>query len=337
MKKEILAPNPLAPLAAKLNLTKRKIVGPLNKISARKRYLSKMRIRGHEIPGPNRAQIYDKFHAVLNQARILTWEIHDKVADCNDPSPEKPWKQRSLDQIDLLVVHCTDSDIWSCEQVSEYDMSEKNHITPGHPLPGITYQMFVSKDGDTILASNLKNITWHAGGYNSHSVGIAIPYRATGAKTPPPSPIMRGLVRTLTILALRFKLNPYYAIKGHRELLGTGFRFVKGHKVLRKTCPGLLIDLDNLRFQVAIEMQKILARVSSTNSEMVTHDQLIDRKLYTGALDGVVGPKTKEAIRLFYSESLDLLLTSNDAKKFIGDEWVSDRHSYKYNIFDDNE
>jgi hypothetical protein len=84
-------------------------------------------------------------------------------------------------------------------------------------------------------------------------------------------------------LCLLFGLTPD-RVFGHRELKGTGwFLNSQGSKRLRKTCPGLQIDLDLLRHNVAEYMQ-ILLKIKG---------------YYKGEVDGDFGTNSKKALALY--------------------------------------
>jgi hypothetical protein len=75
---------------------------------------------------------------------------------------------------------------------------------------------------------------------------------------------------------------------GHRELKGTGWTMFKGSKRLRKTCPGIKVDLDKVRRSVARFMQIVLGADG----------------FYTGKVDGLFGPRSKKAFESYLSQEL---------------------------------
>ena len=83
-------------------------------------------------------------------------------------------------------------------------------------------------------------------------------------------------------LCLDFNLTPDKVV-GHRELKGTGWVMFKGSKTLRKTCPGINVDLELMRYDISRYMQIVLG----TNG------------FYTAAVDGIFGPKSKEALNSY--------------------------------------
>ena len=74
-------------------------------------------------------------------------------------------------------------------------------------------------------------------------------------------------------------------IRGHRELKMTGWiPGPKGSRRLRKTCPGMLIDLDKFRRSVSTYMQIVLK----------------DAGVYNGSIDGIFGLKTIDGLRHYW-------------------------------------
>lgn len=213
------------------------------------------------------------------------------IVDLVPELPTHPTKKpdtRPLSSINRLVVHCTDWEITPQELV-KYDLGP-NHIS-ATGCPSITYHYFIERDGTVNRTAPPEWITWHAGNYNSRSLAITLAYKTDPdyesgknhipdpARIPTPS-MMQSLYQLLAQLCKSFAINPTM-ISGHRELFGTGWFFVKEHKQLRKTCPGMYVDLDLLRKNVALLLQ----------AEMIT------AKLYTGKLDGIWGPLSEAAFQ----------------------------------------
>ena len=73
------------------------------------------------------------------------------------------------------------------------------------------------------------------------------------------------------------------SVVGHRELKGTGWVLFKGSKKLRKTCPGIHVDLDLLRTNVSKYMQIVLGI----------------NDFYHGSIDGIFGPNSNKALTLY--------------------------------------
>lgn len=196
-------------------------------------------------------------------------------------------KHRDPSSIKLIVVHTTDAD-WTIEELNQYDINP-NHISSKGAPGASTYHEVLTKDNILNILVSPDVVTWHAGGYNRKSYAIALMYVATipgkpNENYPLPEGMLTNLERALLRLCLRWKLDPADAVRGHRELHGTGFIFVKGHKRLRKTCPGLQLDLDQLRANVIRRMQVIFAAKNLYPSDLI---------------DGISGPKFRRALRLY--------------------------------------
>lgn len=210
--------------------------------------------------------------------------------------PKKKYKTRRESRIDMVVVHCTDRD-WSIEELVEYDVKGKliyerkrdkkiivdtNHIN-SNGLPGITYHDCVTEDSVLHTLPYIES-SYHAGGYNSRSVAIAMIYRTTNPETrraeyAPPEGMVKLTQCHAAELCLRFGLNPS-RIFGHRELKGTGWDWIRGRKRLLKSCPGPHVDLDLLRKNAALYMQV----------------KLYLKGHYTGEIDGLFGKKSMAAL-----------------------------------------
>lgn len=192
----------------------------------------------------------------------------------------KTYERRSDTEIGYIVVHTTDWET-DVQTLVKYDIGP-NHIS-STGCPGSTYHEFILDDGTVLKALHDVEVSWHAGKWNRKSYAVALMYRCTregsDRHNPPPEKAMLSLQCRLGDLCLKYGLDPD-RVKGHRELDGTGWFWYKGSKKLRKTCPGLRVDMDKLRTNVAKYMQCVL----------------LMKKLYTGEIDGVWGPKSKAAM-----------------------------------------
>jgi len=99
-------------------------------------------------------------------------------------------------------------------------------------------------------------ITWHAAIYNRRSIAVAIEYDPK-EDLQPEWRLMKLLTDHLKNLCIDFGLHPN-RIRGHRELRGTGFWWIRGHKVLRKTCPGMKVKMGGVRKSVTLKIQESL-------------------------------------------------------------------------------
>lgn len=198
--------------------------------------------------------------------------------------------------IKRIVVHTTDRD-WSINQLVDYDVmgeltytdeygtwTEKNRIAEGG-LPAITYHDVIMYDGTLYHTLPYREISWHAGGYNSGSIAVALMMRVTDPNTNkdtfgPSEKMMKTLQCHCGDLCLKLGLSPS-AVVGHRELKGTGwFLNSSGSKRLRKTCPGMSIDLPLLRSNVATYMQIKMSLIGA----------------YTGEIDGIWRQRSEAAL-----------------------------------------
>lgn len=188
-------------------------------------------------------------------------EIKNIVATLPVNKTKKP-TIRKLNAIKKIVVHCTDDTLKPLE-LARYDVGP-NHIS-STGCPTCTYHYYINQAGEVYQLVDDTTETWHAGGHNSNSVAICLSYKTDPAvenkkKDEPdpantPSVQMRvALQDLLVVLCKKLAVSPI-DIFGHRELFGTGFILLKGHKALKKTCPGMTVDLELLRYGVAAELQ----------------------------------------------------------------------------------
>ncbi len=204
--------------------------------------------------------------------------------------PKKKPDLRKFSEIKKIALHTTDWDI-TPEALAQYDIGP-NHISSSG-CPTITYSYLVQKDGTVCKTANEDVVTWHVGNHNRSCLGVSLVYKTDPAyesgkvKTPTPGKLptvsqMDSAKELLAALCLKFRLPPS-AVVGHRELEGTGWFWQKGHRQLRKTCPGMAIDMDLIRRELAGLMQQVLK----------------DKGLYTGTVDGIWGPKSQKALEGF--------------------------------------
>jgi len=211
-------------------------------------------------------------------------------------NPKKKYHSRSLSKIDMIVIHATDRD-WDIQTLNKYDVEGRiylgndkwdiNHIN-SRGLPAITYHDVIMRDGTMNQCLDLKTVSWHAGGFNTRSLAIALMYEATNPDTKRPGVGSRFTPTDKQLAALYLRARDHLlnlgldpsAIVGHRELKGTGWFWRKGHKQLRKTCPGLNVDMDLVRHKVTRKVQLWLRQ----------------KDLYDGKIDGIWGSKSEKAM-----------------------------------------
>jgi N-acetyl-anhydromuramyl-L-alanine amidase AmpD len=174
--------------------------------------------------------------------------------DISDSLPRhatKHYPKRSEDDIKLIVLHCTDWDT-TPKRIAEDDITS-DRISKGG-CPACTYHEIIMKEGRVYQTLGYIEESWHVNTWNHQSIGIALMYRCSDKQGKdvygPTEVAIRSAVCRLGELCIKFRLGPE-AVVGHRELKGTGWNEENGKKVLRKTCPGLSIDLDLIRQLVA--------------------------------------------------------------------------------------
>jgi len=168
-----------------------------------------------------------------------------------------------------------------------------------HNCPTLTYHYLINQSGECFKCVDHTVVTWHAGNHNSKSLAVSLNYKAdskwekavqlgVGTDLPkssdnvPSKKAIEKLGNLLRSLCLQ-ECVPPTKIFGHRELKGTGWTLQKGSKRLRKTCPGMSLDLDLLRQEVAAKLQ-ITMQTSG---------------IYGGEIDGLWGPKSQKAFDIY--------------------------------------
>jgi len=194
----------------------------------------------------------------------------------------KTYTLRKLSAIKRIVVHTTDWDT-SPQRLAKYDIGP-NHISKTG-CPAITYHEIVMKDGVVYKTLPYEQVSWHVGPWNGSSLGVALMFRVSDDKGKdsyaPDLNQLKALQTRLGQLCMDLGLTPDCVV-GHRELKGTGWFMFKGSRRLRKTCPGLQVDLDQLRTNVALYMQIMLKTLG-----------------WELELDGVFGPKSRAAFAAY--------------------------------------
>lgn len=195
--------------------------------------------------------------------------------------PTKVYARRKLSQIERIAIHTTDMDC-SILDIANYDIGP-NHISKTG-CPAITYTYVVMPNGTYFKTLPFTEVGWHVGNHNENTVGIAMMFKVTDPKTKkdkfaPPDKLLSSAYVCAGRVALYLGIIPENIV-GHRELFETGWFWKEGHKQLRKTCPGLQVNMDIFRQKVAEYMQLVL-HLEGT---------------YTGKVDGQFGPISKAAL-----------------------------------------
>ena len=250
--------------------------------------------KGHLLLNPTQQQIDELEISLLRKTRIEQWIIEDIAEDYPNE-----WPTRDPEIIDTIIIAASDHSQWSSFDLMKLDTSEKNDVTPGKPLPGFSYHIFINSNGLIEKLVDLDKITYHTACNNIRSIGILLQYSVSKNSAPPQSKLIQALIRTLTILSLQFKLNPYNAILGQAEALGKFCLFdSKGHKHIPKESPGPLISMDNIRRETAIMVKKKLKYYSD----------------FKTSIDSKFDEKTIQALRDFNSGIINKLYNRKNIK-----------------------
>lgn len=208
-----------------------------------------------------------------------------------DPHKKILLREATPEKIRMVAMHCTDAEGWSPERLASFHVFER-----GFPTCGYHYYVTVEKIYH-MVGENI--ITYHAAPFNSRSVAFSIDYYATRddkLKIRIRQELLENSARLGAYLCLKYKVSPpktMFALGdagfyGHRELPGTGFFRDKNDEIrLRKTCPGMAVDLDLMRYSVTKKIQEAVNQI------------LNEKKLI---VDGVYGPQTRK-----YAMSLDFV------------------------------
>ncbi|QCR32671.1 peptidoglycan recognition family protein [Lysinibacillus sp. SGAir0095] len=133
-----------------------------------------------------------------------------------------------LEKVQNIIVHHTSRAHMTADECHEFHQKERG-------WSGIGYNYFIEKNGN-IIEGRGQHVGAHAYGHNRTSIGICI----TGdfdIETPTNQQWTSFLWLSSYMMKL-YNLQPNQVL-GHRELEG-----------VQKSCPGILIDLDEVRSQV---------------------------------------------------------------------------------------
>lgn len=206
-----------------------------------------------------------------------------KLQDIRSTIPKhKTRKWSKQKNVKRIGVHTTASDNQDPNKTARYHStpSPDNHISE-KGAPGLCYHDFITKVGVVYHCNDYDDVTWHWGMWNTNSVGVCLAYRGQDGEDPPEE-MMQALREHLVILCLYLKVYPQ-DIYGHREVPSMYTILGNGSKKYKKTCPGMAIDLDELRDTVTRMLQRRLAAEG----------------LYNGAIDGLFWGASKNALNAF--------------------------------------
>ena len=199
---------------------------------------------------------------------------YSDVRDIIPRHKTRKWRKRK--RLDKIVVHTTASDNQNPVATARYHVKAPNHISK-KGCPSICYHDFITKEGQVLHCNNYEDITWHTKGWNTTAVGITMAFKGQDGE-PPCNTQYLATVEQCVWLCLKFHILPKN-VRGHRE--GPGIAILgKGPVRYKKTCPGMGVDLEELRDFVCRKLQEILREVG----------------LYEGLVDGKFGRKSKKAL-----------------------------------------
>lgn len=142
------------------------------------------------------------------------------IVDDLPKHPEKSYGVRSLNDVDVIVVHhsAVDADV-TIHSLASY------HVD-GNGWPGIGYHFCIEEDGGIYQVNWLETRSYHAGGQNHRSVGICLLGN-----------FQQEAPASIQLEALRFLID--YLQKGDLSHVGR----VLPHRALNQTaCPGNSVD-----------------------------------------------------------------------------------------------
>ncbi len=199
-----------------------------------------------------------------------------------------PTRDATIGRISKIVFHCDDATSWTPDRLSRFFVDERKF-----PICG--YHYYVSDKIYHMVDENI--VTYHCAPFNTQSVGFSIDYYASHDEPlhiPLNPEVYDKAAGIATYLCLKFKVLPLVdSLVGHRELPYTGFKVMidkltgkpnlSDKTNLIKTCPGLAINLNKFRQDVARRVQIVLKQ------------QL---ELVDFPIDGIFGPKSKNMFNL---------------------------------------
>lgn len=243
--------------------------------------------KGHLLFNPTEDQLTQMKYEYLRKVRMHRWSIIDST----DTFPSS-WQKRPEDIIDSIIIHSTDSSNWTSLDIYSMDTSSKNDVIYGKPLPGISCHYFINSGGIIEQTCNPVFLTMHTKGKNTRSISIMIQYAIKNNASQPPTQLMLSLNKLLVILCLKYKLNPYKAIKGLGECIKWPAVFSHGHTNNSGISPGPLVSMDEVRRNVAIEMKRRLNYAG----------------LNIGTINNIIDSTVCKAVNSFNSTSLNMLV-----------------------------
>ena len=156
------------------------------------------------------------------------------IKDVTDdlPKGKRAYGKRSLEVVDQVVIHHSDTTSGSPEAYARYHVQKRG-------WPGIGYHFVVQPSGKIYQTNKLETISYHAKGQNTRSVGICM----TGDfdKQVLSADQLTSCVELIRYLNRRFDRD--LAIAGHNQFS-------------EKSCPGNNVDVDLIRELVYEPIQR---------------------------------------------------------------------------------
>lgn len=172
----------------------------------------------------------------VNVPRIFTdsefrkdtiWANRPKIEDYRQILPWHPtrrWATRELKSITHIVLH-------QSATPATYEQINKSHITPGSQnhlsalgAPHCAYHYGMRKNGMVLLMNDLTDITWHAKGANTYSIGINVQGNFSGNGWKGTEEPTNEQLKSLNLLLYRLYnkelsfLTPENSLMGHCEV-----------------------------------------------------------------------------------------------------------------------
>lgn len=200
------------------------------------------------------------------------------------------WSTRELSNIRKIIFH-QELGNSTIEQVNSYHI-KPNHIS-ANACPHFAYHYGIRKNGDVIQANELSSITWHCKGQNSSSIGIMLVgnFRGNGnedSNYDPSVEQIKSAEELSNYLIDVFKLSKQ-DVFGH-------YQFGKPY------CPGYKMQEWIEKFRNDITLIDNVSSIEKSVKEI--QKRLISLGYAAGPVDGMMGVKTRYAIRRFQTDNL---------------------------------
>jgi N-acetylmuramoyl-L-alanine amidase len=151
--------------------------------------------------------------------------------------------------IDYIVVHTAGAYDWKKKRVVHQPVNviRDYHITH-NGWRAIGYHRYIEEDGTVMLGRRDDEVGSHAGGFNQHTLGVCV--SGHGDFEDFNEKQMAALVRQCATWCRTYHLSADKVI-GHRETAD------HGGPPVTKTCPGYLVDMNEVRSLVATRLKNL--------------------------------------------------------------------------------